>query len=193
MTIVYANSVLEWGGSMGGRRVRWLAAWVASALVGAVLPTGLPAADASVATGQAAPARASATTAGRLKITPGPAVETLQGPAMTLTLPGGSGDYLRVNSFGAVGVSAPDGHTVWQLPASSLLADWQLRLTSRKDGRLPRTRRSRWSGCLPTRSGSPMRSSTASSTCTPRRPGTWAAAGCPWWPSRRPLAPPWAR
>ncbi|MDR3035984.1 MAG: hypothetical protein LBV78_23315 [Kitasatospora sp.] len=61
-------------------------------------------------------------------------METLQGPAMTLPLPGESGDYLRVNSFGAVGVSAPDGHTVWQLPASSLFADWQLRLTSRKDG-----------------------------------------------------------
>lgn len=42
---------------MGGRRARWLVAGVASALVGAVLPTGVPAASASVTAGQAPPAR----------------------------------------------------------------------------------------------------------------------------------------
>src|SRR5579875_1871482 len=97
---------------MSGRRARWLVlvSGVASALVGAMLQAGGPVADASVAASQG----------GGLKVTAGPSVETLQGIAATLPLPGGSGDYLRVNALGAVGVSAPDGHTVWQLSASSL-------------------------------------------------------------------------
>jgi hypothetical protein len=109
---------------MGGRRARWLVTGVASALVGAMLQAGGPVADASVAASQG----------GGLKVTAGPSVETLQGIATTLPLPGGSGNYLRVNALGAVGVSAQDGHTVWQLSASSLFSDWHLRLVSAKDG-----------------------------------------------------------
>ncbi len=108
---------------MGGRRARWLTVGVASILVGSVLQAGIPAAGASVTAAQAG-----------LKVTAGPSLETLQGGAMTLQLPGGSGDYLRVNSLGGVGVSTPDGHTMWQLSGGSLFADWHLRLTSDADG-----------------------------------------------------------
>src|SRR5579863_1584339 len=99
-----------------------------------VIPQGgVQAAPAGMATGRNAAARDVAT-GGRLKVSAGPSLETIQGIAMTLPLPGTGGAYLRLNSLGAAGASAPDGRVLWQLPAGSLFADWHLTLTSKKDG-----------------------------------------------------------
>ena len=64
----------------------------------------------------------------KLKLRVDSAVETVQGAATTLTLPGAGGDYVRVHTLGTIGVSAPDGRTVWQVSTAGLLADWHLRL-----------------------------------------------------------------
>jgi hypothetical protein len=122
---------------MNGRQARWLTVGSIALLVPIVLlgggagvsgaavsgpATGGPAADGAAAAGaEASP--------GGLKIGVGSSLETSQGVATTQALPGDGGDYLHLSSFGAVGVSAPGGRTVWQVLPRTLFADWRLTFT----------------------------------------------------------------
>jgi hypothetical protein len=63
---------------------------------------------------------------GRLGFTVNSAVGSAQGPALTATMPGLGGDFARLHTLGTVGVSAADGHSLWQRSADSLYADWHV-------------------------------------------------------------------
>jgi len=98
----------------------------AGSVTGLVLATALtagPAHGAQAPAASGAQARA-AGSAGRLGFTVTSAAGTAQGPALTAALPGAAGDYARLHTLGTVGVTAPDGRTLWQRSAGSLYADW---------------------------------------------------------------------